>query len=173
MKKPSSDEVKKTTPPDEDNVSSLTRLRYNKKFRLGVIIFLLILVAILFYFWQKARIVLAIAFVTLLVALGLESTNNDWDLNKLIETKSFEQSKVARDESGNIKLDKSGNILFDKAGNITTDKKRGKYANEYNCSDFSTQREAQAFFEKVGGTKNDVNRLDGDKDGRACESLRK
>ena len=29
------------------------------------------------------------------------------------------------------------------------------------------------YFEKVGGVGNDVNRLDGDKDGEACESLPK
>jgi hypothetical protein len=47
----------------------------------------------------------------------------------------------------------------------------GKAANEYNCSDFSTQAEAQRFFDRVGGAKNDVNRLDGNGDGIACQSL--
>jgi len=44
--------------------------------------------------------------------------------------------------------------------------------NLYNCSDFRTQREAQACFDhcrKVTGT--DVHRLDRDKDGVVCESL--
>ena len=49
--------------------------------------------------------------------------------------------------------------LYDCSGNI------------YNCSDFSTQAEAQAVFEYCGGTANDVHRLDADKDGVACESL--
>src|SRR5688572_5933982 len=98
---------------NHDDVSSFTKLRYNKKFRLGVIIFLLLIVAILFFFWEKGKVFLAIAFVSLLVALGVESSNHDWDLGKLWETKSFEQSKVSRDEKGNIKLDKAGNILFD------------------------------------------------------------
>ena len=48
-----------------------------------------------------------------------------------------------------------------------------KYTDEYNCDDFSTQIQAQAFFEKAGGPSNDMNRLDGDKDGQACESLPK
>ncbi len=65
----------------------------------------------------------------------------------------------------------AGNLLFDKFGNITTDEAVGKRSDEYNCADFSTKSEAQTFFEKVGGTDNDVNRLDGDKDGGACESL--
>ncbi|HOZ03602.1 MAG TPA: excalibur calcium-binding domain-containing protein, partial [Candidatus Woesebacteria bacterium] len=87
----------------------------------------------------------------------------DWDLQKLWETKSFEQSKIVRDEAGNF--------LYDKFGDITTDSTVGKLADEYNCEDFTTQPEAQLFYEKVGGVGNDVNRLDGDKDGEACESL--
>ncbi len=143
--------------------SKFKRLRGSRKFRLGLILVLMAIVAVLFVFWEKARIALVIAFVALLAALGLEVTKNDWDLGKLWETKSFQESKVSRDEEGNI--------LFDKFGNITTDKATGKKSDEYNCADFSTQPEAQAFFEKVGGVGNDVNRLDGNKDGEACESL--
>lgn len=142
-----------------------TNLRANKKFRLTVIIVLMVIVAILFFVWEKARIFLVVAFLALLTALGLEVTENDWDLGELMETGSFQESKISRDESGNL--------LFDKEGNITTDSSKGKKADEYNCDDFSTQPEAQAFFERVGGMENDVNRLDGDKDGIACESLPK
>ena len=117
------------------------------------------------YFLKKLRLVLVIAFFALLAAFGLEFTQNDWDLGKLWETKSFDQSKVSRDASGNI--------LFDKFGEITTDSSKGKTSDEYNCADFATQPEAQRFFEKVGGVGNDVNRLDGNKDGDACESLPK
>lgn len=39
------------------------------------------------------------------------------------------------------------------------------------CSDFKTQKEAQAFFEAAGGPEKDPHRLDPDKDGVACESL--
>ena len=39
------------------------------------------------------------------------------------------------------------------------------------CSDFSTQRQAQNFFKQQGGPKYDRHRLDADRDGRACESL--
>ncbi len=38
------------------------------------------------------------------------------------------------------------------------------------CRDFSTWEEAQAFYEAAG--PGDPHRLDGDKDGVACESLR-
>ena len=99
----------------------------------------------------------------LLGAFGLEATNNDFDLGKLLGGSSLQESKVSRDESGNI--------LFDKEGNMVTDSTKGKKASDYNCDDFSTQPEAQSFFTKVGGTGNDLYRLDGDKDGTACESL--
>ena len=149
----------------EKTPSKVHKLRGNRKFRLGLIFILLVIVAVLFVVWEKARIALAIAFIALLAALGLEVSQNDWDLGKLWGTKSFQESKVSRDESGNI--------LFDKFGNITTDSSKGKKADEYNCDDFKTNPEAQSFFEKVGGTENDLNRLDGDKDGEACESLPK
>jgi len=145
--------------------SKFQQARNSHKVRIWVIGILLVIVAILFIFWQKARVALVIAFIALLAALGLEVSQNDWDLGKLGQTKSFQESKVSRDSAGNI--------LFDKLGNITTDSTVGKKSDEYNCDDFSTQPEAQAFFLKVGGTKNDVNRLDGDNNGLACQSLPK
>lgn len=42
---------------------------------------------------------------------------------------------------------------------------------DYNCSDFSTHAEAQAFYIAQGGPASDPHRLDGDNDGDACESL--
>ncbi|CAN5205420.1 hypothetical protein BH11PAT1_BH11PAT1_4810 [soil metagenome] len=158
-------EVKKpvTATSDTPEVSTLSKLRASHKFRLGLILALMAVVGILFVFWTKARIALAIAFIALLAAVGLEASQNDFDLVKLMQTKSLEQSKVSRDTSGNI--------LFDKNGNITTDKTVGKSSDKYNCDDFTTQPESQAFMNKVGGAKYDVNRLDGDKDGQACESL--
>ena len=143
--------------------SKLQEIRGSHKFRIYLILFLMAVVAILFIFVQKLRIFLVVAFIALLGALGLEVSKNDWDMQKLWETKSFEQSKVTRDVKGNI--------LYDKLGNITTDGTKGKAADQYNCDDFSTQPEAQAFFGKVGGVGNDVNRLDGNKDVEACESL--
>jgi endonuclease YncB( thermonuclease family) len=44
-------------------------------------------------------------------------------------------------------------------------------AADRDCSDFSTQAQAQAFFKSQGGPRSDPHRLDGDHDGRACESL--
>lgn len=91
--------------------------------------------------------------VILLAALGLESTNNDWDIGKLLNGESWENSKVMRDINGNVV--ESG----------------GKYTDEYNCDDFSTQDQAQTFFKNAGGPSQDTNGLDGDNDGEACEAL--
>lgn len=160
------DEETKTEPvKTEKGPSKIQKVRGSHKFRIGLILILMAIVAVLFLLFEKFRLALVIVFITLLAALGLEVSQNDWDLGKLWETKSFEQSKVTRDSAGDI--------LFDKLGNITTDGSIGKKADDYNCDDFSTQPESQKFFEKVGGVGNDVNRLDGDKDGEACESLPK
>lgn len=101
--------------------------------------------------------------VLLLGAFGLEASNTDFDLGKLLGGSSLSESKVDRDSSGNI-------VYYDKEGNIT-DSTKGKKASDYNCDDFATQPEAQNFFKKVGGVGNDIYRLDGNKDGQACESL--
>lgn len=107
------------------------------------------------------KTVLIGALALLLGALGLEFTNNDFDLGSLLKGESLQDAKVQRDESGNI--------LFDKEGNVTTNSTIGKKASDYNCADFKTQAEAQSFFQKVG--RNDLYGLDGDKDGEACEVL--
>lgn len=160
-----SDEHNEEVKASPKDPSKVQKLRGNRNFRLWLIAALMAIVVILFIFFEKLRIALVIAFIALLAAFGLEASQNDWDLGKLMQTKSFQESKVSRD--------KSGNVLFDKFGNITTDSSNGKKADDYNCDDFSTQPEAQAFFKKVGGVGNDVNRLDGNKDGEACESLPK
>jgi hypothetical protein len=44
--------------------------------------------------------------------------------------------------------------------------------NRYNCKDFATHAAAQACFDRCWRLRGfDVHRLDGDRDGRACESL--
>ena len=48
---------------------------------------------------------------------------------------------------------------------------RTERSGDKDCSDFSTQREAQSFFESEGGPATDYHNLDSDGDGRACESL--
>ena len=111
-------------------------------------------------------------------AFGLEATNNDWDLGKILKGSSPSDAKILRDQKGNIRRDANGQIITrvmrDKNGNVVPDGTTGaKYTDEYNCADFSTQPESQAFFDKAGGVTKDTNRLDGDKDGVACEDLPK
>lgn len=117
--------------------------------------------------------VLGGVIVLLLGALGLELTNNDWDLGSILSGESVSDSKVVRDDDGNAARTEDGGymtrILRDREGNEVAS--GGKYTDEYNCDDFTTQPQAQRFFEKAGGTRADTNRLDGDKDGIACESL--
>lgn len=103
----------------------------------------------------KKKILLAVIAI-LLGALGLEATNTDFNLGKLLSGSSLSDSAVMRDKAGNVVTDGSG-----------------KATNDYNCSDFATQQEAQTFFLKAGGISKDTNRLDGNKDGIACQDLPK
>jgi hypothetical protein len=125
----------------------------------------------------KKKILLGV-IVLLLGALGFEVSNNDFDLGSILSGKSVSDSKVERDEKGNLLQDEAGNLitrfLRDKTGTIVPEGTAGaKYTDEYNCDDFASQPEAQAFFTKAGGVSKDTNRLDGDNDGEACESLPK
>jgi endonuclease YncB( thermonuclease family) len=44
-------------------------------------------------------------------------------------------------------------------------------AADRNCADFDNQRQAQQYFESIGGPTSDPDRLDADGDGKACDSL--
>lgn len=114
----------------------------------------------------------------LLGAFGLTASNNDWNLNSIFSGQSVSESKIQTDQKGNLKQDAAGNfitrVMRDKLGNIVpTGQSGGKYTDEYNCSDFNTQHEAQIFYDNAGGVKGDVNRLDANKDGVPCEDLPK
>lgn len=102
---------------------------------------------------SKKKVLLGV-IALLLGALGLELSNTDFDLGKLAETGSLSESKVKRDIDGNIVTDGTG-----------------KGADEYNCDDFKTQVQAQKFYTNAGGVSKDTNRLDGDKNGLACQDL--
>lgn len=122
--------------------------------------------------------VLGVVIALLLGAFGLTATNNDWSLNSILSGSSVKDAKIQTDQKGNLKQNAAGDfitrVMRDKAGNIVpTGQTGGKYTDEYNCSDFATQPEAQTFFDNAGGVKGDVNGLDGNKDGVPCESLPK
>lgn len=162
----------------------------NKKFRLGFIIFLMIVVAVLYFRNVNTENLITMdgakgelqanytpdtldkkillgAFALLSAALGLEATNNDYDVKKLIDTKGdLKASKVLRDKSGNVVTDEQIAQGLVKQSDV-------KATDEYNCDDFKSQPEAQAFYDKAGGVAGDTNRLDGDKNGVACQALPK
>ncbi len=128
-------------------------IRRKSSTRMIVIIALIIVVAIMLYFWKQARLALVGVLIVLLAALGLETTGNDWDLGKLFQTGSFTESKIEKTEGGTW--------IFGEE--CTKDK--------MNCANFTYREDAQDLFNKCGGTENDINGLDGDKDGVVCEAL--
>ncbi len=112
-----------------------------------------------FYKWIKGGLGVVIAL--LVAAFGLELTENDFDLGALMDGKGLQESKVIRDADGNINFDGVSPLI----ANCEAD--------EYNCSDFLYQAQAQDVMERCGGAGKDINNLDGDGDGVACEGLKK
>lgn len=128
--------------------------RRSKKSRLIIIIGLLIVVGVIAFFFEKTRIWMLGIGAILLVALGLEVANTDVDLGKAIETGSISESIIQRDENGDA--------IY---GAMCEE-------NVYNCSNFSTQGEAQEVFDTCNTAENrDRHGLDRDGDGVACQSL--
>lgn len=68
-------------------------------------------------------------------------------------TPSRESSNVIREVGTSVSDYSSGNL------------------SDRDCSDFSTQSEAQRFFLAEGGPRSDPHRLDRDDDGEVCETL--
>jgi len=122
---------------------------------------------------KTAKPILMAIIALLLGAFGLTASNNDWDLGKILSGSSMSESKIETDEDGNLIQNSAGEfvtrIMRDKEGNVV--ESGGKYTDEYNCDDFTTQEEAQRFFIKAGGPSDDVNGLDGDNNGVACQAL--
>ena len=153
-----------------------TSWRHSKKARLYIIIGLLAVVAILAFLFESIRWWLVGVGTVLLIALGLEVAETDVDLGTLVETGSISDSVIERDEDGNLATSETGELITkiwrDANGNEVAEGTPGaKGEDEYNCDDFATQPEAQRFFANAGGVANDVNRLDGNKDGVACQAL--
>ena len=140
----------------------LQKIRSSHRVRLWIIGGLIVVCGVLFFFIKGtfAKVLLGIVIAILLGAFGMEATQNDYDVQKLIETKSFSASKVERDESGNL---------------INVDTFCNAEQLDYNCSDFKTQKEAMQVYKRCGelGKNMDIFRLDGDSDGLVCESLSK
>ncbi len=128
--------------------------RRSKKLRIALILVLIAVAAVIAYLYEKTRWLMIGAIVVLMAAFGMEVSNTDFDLGRMMQTGSLKESRIQRDEKGDL-------IMGSMCGDAV-----------YNCDDFRTQDEAQETYEycKFSG-ENDPHRLDGDKDGVACESL--
>jgi hypothetical protein len=132
----------------------VSELRRSKKFRLILIAFLIAVAAVMAYFFEKVRWLMFGVIAVLLAAFGMEVSDTDFDMQKLMETGSFAESRVQRDDEGNV-------VLGAMCGEAV-----------YNCDDFRTQGEAQEVYEYCDYREgHDPHRLDGDNDGIACEDL--
>lgn len=136
-------------------------LRSSKKVRLWVIGGLIVIAGILLFTvkstWAKA--ILGVVIAILVGAFGMEVSNTDYDVGKVIETRSFEKAKIERDPT-------TGNL-------VNVDAFCNAKESDYNCSDFKTQSEAMDVYNrcKALGKNMDVYGLDRDNDGKVCESL--
>ncbi len=136
-------------------------LRSSKKVRLWVIGGLIVLGIIALFFVKAtwAKVIIGVMVALLMGAFGMEVASTDYDLGKAIETGSLAAAKIERDPA-------TGDLInvdyFCNAEKI-----------DCNCSDFKTQPEAQSVYSRCQtlGKNMDVFRLDGDKDGKVCESL--
>jgi hypothetical protein len=135
--------------------SKMDKLRRSKNVRMVLVAVLFVILGIMYFVFEKFRIFILAMMVVLLGALGMEMTGTDFDVQKLVETGSFSESRLDQTSDGTW-------IYSD-------DCKREMF----NCSNFSTQVEAQELFESCGGLKEDIHGLDRDKDGVVCESLPK
>lgn len=148
----------------------LSKLRNSKKHRIGTIIILIIILAIIAFIFEKVRWLMIGFIILMLGALGMEVYDYDLDLGKLWETGSISESRVetVKDSDGNsVRL-------------ITGNCNRAEF--DLNCNDFSTQGEAQAKYNAcadeiasnnpgIDVKKLDIYGLDGDNDGIVCEAL--
>lgn len=122
--------------------------------RLTIIVVLLIAVGLVAFFFEKTRLWMIGLAIVLLAAFGMEASNTDVDLGKLMDTGSISKSVVDRDEKGNP--------IF---GAMCEQ-------NAYNCGDFATQSEAQEVYDTCYTAEiPDRHALDRDGDGIACQSL--
>jgi hypothetical protein len=129
------------------------KVRRKSSTRIIVIAVLMAIVVALFIFVKKLRLLMVAAFIVLLAAFGMEVSGNDWDVGKLIETRSFEESRIEKTEGGTWLIGEECQ------------------KEKLNCANFENQEDAQDLFEKCGGLENDVHGLDGDNDGVVCEVL--
>lgn len=136
-------------------MKKLSEMRRSKNYRLVVMLILLVILAILFFTVEKFKYWILGIMAILLAAIGMEMSGNDFDVEKLIETGSFSESRVQQTENGTWLIGEC------------------KKKVNFNCDNFNYQDEAQELFEACGGRENDIHGLDRDKDGIVCEANKK
>lgn len=142
--------------------------RKSKKHRIGFLIVLIIILAIIAFIFEKVRWLMIGLIILVLSAVGMEVYDYDLDLGKLWETGSLSESRVE-----SVK-DNDGNTLRLIGSCVKAD---------VNCDNFATQQDAQAMYQRCadeietnnpnveGALKLDIYGLDRDKDGIVCEAL--
>lgn len=134
------------------------------KWRLWIIGGLLAVAVLVFIFIKGtwAKVIVGVVIAILLGAFGMEASKHDYDVATLVKTGSFSAAQIQRDESGNLDP-------------VSVDAFCNAEQQDYNCSDFKTQPEAQSVYDrcKTLGKNMDVYHLDGDHDGMVCEALPK
>ena len=132
----------------------------SRKARLWIIGGLIVIAGAALFFVKAtwAKIVIGGAIVLLLTAFGLEASKTDYNVGQAIQTGSLSAAKIQRDPNGNI---------------TNVDALCNSKEYDYNCSDFKTQPEAQAVYDRCKGLGRnmDVYHLDGNHNGIVCESL--
>lgn len=148
----------------------LEKARNTKRNRILFMVWLLVILATLWWFKIiKTGFVIGIGLL-ILVALGIETLDYDLDLGTLWRTGNIAESRVQHRDDGIVL---KGNCI------------RSKETNDLDCANFKTQAEAQAKYDQcaaevasynVGKTSSqikslDIYGLDGNKNGIVCESL--
>lgn len=146
-----------------NNSTQLSGLAGNHKFRLAIILLLLVICAI--WYFKDANLSNMNTISGIKEEIGKNAAPDTTDKKvlmgvgtALLGAAGYEGYQIWRDHAGN---------------EVASGTPNAKATNDYNCADFKTQPEAQAFFIKAGGPSNDTNRLDGDKNGVACQALPK
>ncbi|MFC0523291.1 thermonuclease family protein [Pontibacillus salicampi] len=90
-----------------------------------------------------------------------------------VQQKAKQQGKRIWSIEGYVKETEDGGFRKDvEADKAKEEHSYDPFGADRDCSDFSSQKEAQHFFQEAGGSKEDPHRLDGsDQDGIVCEGL--
>jgi len=101
-----------------------------------------------------------------------EGSLNDVYVTKDGNTEKLDQEvSVSGDRKVLVKAPTNGSTDEQNSGSYDYTGPYDPNGADKDCGDFSSQEEAQSFFESAGGPEEDPHRLDGDGNGLACESL--